>query len=513
MKKGSVTVFLALVLVLVLSFACSLLESGRVYCMKAKAQMATDLCLQSLFGNYHQGIWEDYHLLFIDGTWQGEEFSMEQFAVKAMEELEGHLAFSGKIGGKNYWNLTKLEAISFDGESYELATDDEGRAFRTQVSRQMGLEAAEDALHDLLGIQELPKDVKEKTEDTKDQWETAWEAIDTAEEKREQETDVSGEDGTDAEGMEDPLKDIEDISKDAEDPLKNTENPMEYVKKIRTSAVLGLVLEDVSQVSAKAVSFNSLLKDKQLLSGNLQTERGNALTERLWMQYYIQQFFSNYVEKGAKGPEQRVLDYEMEYIIGGKPSDRENLEMVVYELLGVREALNFATILKDEKKKGLALEIATAAVGFTGLLPLVKAVQVGILIAWAFVESVVDIRSLLGGKKIPFLKRSDQWASSLTDSKKVIEDGQKAQENMEGLDYTQYLQILLFLLSEKSLHYRCMDLIGQNEQVRMDTMIQSVKGTGEYQGSPMFWRWNLIGPQKLGGYFFGSSKVMTYGKE
>ena len=150
MEKGSITVFLSLVLVLVLSFIFALLEGARVFYLKGKAEIVTDLCLQSMFGNYHEGVWQDYHLLFIDGTWGRDEFSKEVFAFRAMDEIEANMSRSNGQVGSPSWDLTKLQASEFEMSGYELAADDGGEVFQSQVARQMKMEAAVDALDILI---------------------------------------------------------------------------------------------------------------------------------------------------------------------------------------------------------------------------------------------------------------------------------------------------------------------------------------------------------------------------
>lgn len=491
MKRGSITVFLALVLVLVMSFIFSLLEGARVSCLKSRARTVTQLCMQSVFGNYHAGLWEDYHLLFLDGCWQEGDFSMEKFAQRAMCEVQT----DGNYMIAEGWDLTRLMVRNVEIDSYELATDQDGSVFQSQVSLQMQMEAAAGVLEELIRIKEQGEDVGEREGQSETLWQQAWNAIEQAEEMQEeaQEEAQAGEKQEEVQTGE------------------TVENPMDYVKEIKRSSVLGMVLEDPSGLSGKAVE-GSFLSERQLLTGNWDPKTNVDGSDRLWLQYYIQNYFSNYAAVSEKGSAEKALDYEMEYLIGGKKSDSENLEKVVYELLGVREAMNFATILQDAEKKSLALGIATAAVGATGLMPLVKAVQIGVLLAWAFVESVLDVRALLAGKRIPFLKKADQWASDLTDCRKNIEDKSGCAGNEEGLTYSQYLQMLLFLLSEKTINYRCMDVIEQNEGIRMDAMVQSVEGTYTYEAQPLFWSLNYLAKKGWDSFSMSVPVTFSYGR-
>ena len=495
MRRGSVTVFLALVLVLVLSFICSLLEGARLLCIRAEAQMVTDICMQSMFGNYHAGIWEDYHLLFLDGSWQIGDFSLDKFAGRAMDELEKNLSPGQDYTGTKFWDLTKFSAVNVDVTRYELATDHDGSAFGHQVSQQMQLEAASDALEKLLDLREQKDAVETGHKKKENKWDQAWDAIADAEERKEE----AGLDDSEVSGS---------VVANGEAEL---ENPMEYVQELKGSSVLSLVLEDRFGLSGKALEHPDFLADRDKNQGNWKENSDTNMTDRLWLQYYVQDYFSSYTAKSEKGPSETKLDYEMEYIIGGKESDGENLEIVVYELLGIRETMNLVTIMQDSSKTTLAMEIAAATVGFTGIVPLIKAVQTGILLAWAYIESILDVRSLLEGKKVPFLKRADQWVSDVSGCRECVESNAKTPENEEGLNYGQYLQMLMMPLSQKTFNYRCMDLIEQNEEVRMDSMLQSVDGVVEYQAEPLFWSLNMVSDQSFSAFSIINSSIMTYG--
>lgn len=513
MKRGSITVFLALTLVLVSSFLFSLLEGARVHCLKGKAELVTQQCMQSMFGNYHEGLWEDYHLLFLDGSWQEGEFSLEKFVKRAMAEVTENLSYRGEALGAAGWDLTALTPRNVSVEQYQLATDDEGRVFQRQVALQMQLEAAGDVLDQLVSLKSQGAGVEDQRKQKEDQWEKAWDAVDEAEEIKENqekaETDTSeqeGEGGAPEEGGQGAA--TGEAGK--EDAGQEQENPMDYVKELKSSTMLGLVVPDPSQISGRALRDSNFLKDRELQKGDWKTSGEAGMMDRLLLHYYIQSYFSDFTRDSEKGPAERALSYELEYLISGKESDSRNLETVVYELLGVREVMNFLTIMQDAGKRSQAFSIATAAVGFTGIMPLIQAVQIGILLAWAFVESVLDLRTLLDGGNVPLMKRPDQWSGNLSDCRGTVEGGGKAGQDKDGLSYTQYLQILLFLLSEKTINYRCMDLIERNEQMRMDHMIQAVEGSITYQARPLFWNLNMLVNNGWDGFSVPVSVTMSY---
>ena len=91
----------------------------------------------------------------------------------------------------------------------------------------------------------------------------------------------------------------------------------------------------------------------------------------------------------------------------------------------------------------MALALATA-VALPMLEPVVKQV---LLAAWAFGESVMDLRSLMSGKRVALVKTAENWQLSLSSLMKMgtSEDTQEGADVTDGWDYKSYLRMLLFL--------------------------------------------------------------------
>ena len=87
-----------------------------------------------------------------------------------------------------------------------------------------------------------------------------------------------------------------------------------------------------------------------------------------------------------------------------------------------------------------------------------------ILVLWSFGESIMDLRSLLSGKKIALTKKAENWQLQLSGLFKLGKeaDTQEGQDDESGLTYQQYLQILTFLKSDTQLTMRTMDRVEQN---------------------------------------------------
>ena len=135
-----------------------------------------------------------------------------------------------------------------------------------------------------------------------------------------------------------------------------------------------------------------------------------------------------------------------------------------------------------------ALAIAvTSAVAMPELSELVK---ISLLFAWAYAESVYDVRSLLQGGRIPLLKTGETWHYSLSGmldfaSDTAVEEGTEG----AGLSYGDYLRVFLAIEGEREKTFRAMDSIEMdvrkcpgNSYFRLDTCVDYIEAT-VYTGS------------------------------
>ena len=107
------------------------------------------------------------------------------------------------------------------------------------------------------------------------------------------------------------------------------------------------------------------------------------------------------------------MKYELEYMICGKDDDSENLKGTITRILLIRCAANFAYLMTSPAKQSEALAAAATMAGFTVNPAIVEAVKYGLLAGWAYCESVLDLRTLMDGEKIPIIKSDETWTSGL----------------------------------------------------------------------------------------------------
>ena len=166
-------------------------------------------------------------------------------------------------------------------------------------------------------------------------------------------------------------------------------------------------------------------------------------------------------EKGTEG--KGGLSYEVEYMIGGKDLDEENLVFVVNRLLAIREGLNLIYILSDSHKRQEAQNLAMLITGVAGLSPLVLLTTFFVMSIWALGESLMDIRGLLAGKQVMLFKSSEDWTLDLDQLVSMGQNGEIGTGGGErGLVYLSWLKILLIMDEIVCQEYRMMDMIQMN---------------------------------------------------
>lgn len=227
---------------------------------------------------------------------------------------------------------------------------------------------------------------------------------------------------------------------------------MTRVKKLLGNGLLGLVTENPAALSNS--EFFPEQPYEELLTGYAYSEE--ELLEQLLINEYLLSRFGNLLEPA----EDKVLAYELEYILAGKGTDRENLAAAAGELLLMRTGMNLIYLLGSEEKQAEAEALATLLVGFTGMHGIIKVTQLLILTVWAQAEGIADVRALFAGNRVPMTKDDMSWKLSLSglmslnSSNLPFETGEA-----EGLTYKDYLRLLLVKEERSTRNGRTMDLI------------------------------------------------------
>lgn len=244
-------------------------------------------------------------------------------------------------------------------------------------------------------------------------------------------------------------------SSGVKDPEK--QKLLEQVEGFLQTGLLSLVLPEGSEISTGILSDNSFPTVTSMEEQEPGMEAG--LLDRLLFGEYCGRFLTSFLSE-----EDKEVKYELEYLVSGKKTDEENLKQTVTNVLMVREGMNLIHILSDSQKREEAKALAALITGAVGLAPLTGIVAFFVMSIWALGEAIADVKMLLEGKKVAFLKSRDTWKLSLDGLLELGSTGTCAggSEDEKGIDYTAYLKLLLFMGETMRQYYRLMDVIQMN---------------------------------------------------
>ncbi len=148
MKKGSITVFLSLVLVLLFSFLLTTVEAARIRGATAYASMVTELAGDSLLASYYYPLFHEYRLFGIHAGDEKGRFAKqlltedtEKNILYALEEAEG-----GLLQFQNTTvSLTEYKTLLSDGE----------KEFLSQIRQQVLLDSLALSLSELFSAEQF----------------------------------------------------------------------------------------------------------------------------------------------------------------------------------------------------------------------------------------------------------------------------------------------------------------------------------------------------------------------
>ena len=447
MRKGYITVFLTLSLTLILSLVFTVIEGARISAIRMKFECVADIGMNSILAEYHRELLEQYDLLFVDMSYGGSradigntEAHLKNYIQKNLQPERG----IGSYGGVR--DFLAMEAGAVNIGQYSSASDEQGRVLKRQVTDYMTDYPLGAILEKIsVGVSELEKL-----------------GLDTR--------DIEGERGSYEAQIQEiglPKQEVEEGVYE-EIPLNN---PADTANATRSSGVLNLVLDDPSQVSSVKVSTDDYISHRPLMQGTGMCAEAAAVSgepDELVFEAYLFEKCGYYGHELDKS----LLKYQIEYIMAGEDTDWKNLEYVAKRLLRWREVANFIYILTDGTKVSAAEAMALTLTAVCMCPELAEPVKYTILLAWAYVESLQDVKALLAGGRVPIYKTASDWKTGL-DSLLNVRGSLTADTGGRGLNYKEYLQIMLFLENKEKRTFRAMDV--------MEMDIRRTAGNGRFR--------------------------------
>lgn len=264
-----------------------------------------------------------------------------------------------------------------------------------------------------------------------------------------------------------------ELVQEEETELAETDNPLNWLDNMKGMSLLTFVTTEESELSTRSVKLEELPSGRTLEKGNYEKITDSGATDKLFFLAYLTEHFSDFTENSAE----QALLYELEYLLGGQASDRDNLEAVCQKLLNIRMVSNYVYLLTDTARQAEAEALALTICSAFANPHISGVVKDLILLAWAYGESMVDVRALLKQKKVPMVKTAESWQLQLSNLMKLgtSEEITGEKDLANGLSYQDYLKGLLLLENTEDLCMRSLDMIESNLHIKTDKCMTKVQ--------------------------------------
>ncbi len=409
-KKGSLTVFFSLFMLVFVSFALVLVEGTRVYYARAQAVQAMEMAEFSVLSEYQKELYDHYGLFFLDLDYeQGSEQIgiLEKRAQKYLTQ-----------------NAEDVSTKDVRAENFSRATDSEGSRFFYQAVEYIKVKSGYRVFEELIGSE-------------------AGESVDLGEMLAEKENTANS-------------------SKEESLPISLPNISFPSVEHL-TESVFG----NTQDLSRKEINPKERLLQRDLSKGTGKSF-DPSVTETQLFHEYILKYFTYYGNKDAKDWTDS-LEYQVEYIVSGRESDRKNLENIMWRIFLLRAGTNYLFCHQDAASLGQAQLQAMSLVGFTGNVVLIEAVTEIFLIAQAIDIGIDETRNLFAGQRVPVYRNGI----------------------FEGVEfgYREYLYFFLNTTNQAEKTYRCMDIAEM--EIRKQSGYESLRWDHLVDGLTLCWDYSF----------------------
>ena len=434
-EKGSMSAFLAMLFLVFLLLISMCVEGIYMYTAKGKAMGIYMSGLSHTKGNYQKELAEMYHIYAMDPRYRKK---IETDFSNRMKESLDQAADSFKF-------QTGSAAIS---DEIDL-TAQNGEVLKYQIRQQMKYETTSTILKSWMDKIKQNTAQKEQITDIKSQIQKEEE-----EAKQQEETKEDNEDQKETPQMPTSVK--KDPRKSFMKRLKEGSVSLVMGKRKVSDLPIDIVYSKKDTTKQKIWDFMDCKAMEKEMDELKETSSADSLTSELPVILYATKYFHCLTNTSKK----EGTKYEIEYLIAGKDSEKENLADVFWKMIAIRFLTNAACVYKDPAKQKEAMLLATSILGITGLSPVVSIAKNLLLLALAYGESVIDVRNLAEGKKVPVVKTPSDWQLSFSNLATL---NCKQKPSKEGMNYEDYLFLLLILQKDKRQKYfRMMDVMEQN---------------------------------------------------
>lgn len=422
--KGSVTVFLALVLSSIIFLIVTLSSICVDNMLKVRSNILSDVALNSVLGEYSMALKNKYNLLYIDTSYLTKEPSINNLSNQIMLYLNLNLSESHNLNTTYWGNLT---VNNCDINEFQTATAKNGGSVRYQAVKNI----VKNELFPVLKA-EVDESINAsyKALNLETNYFQMWDELMYT-----------------IEGMELPKEYDETLKRMVEVPLDNpalwvydySKNDISYNAHINLDEVGSTKVDIINGPSNNAYNTHSMSDIKD-------TSKDEFIS-----------YIINYMSSYKNYENDKVLGLELEYIVNHASSDIDNLRAVIKRILDVRVSDNFSSAILDGNLYAQALEASSKIKVCVLDNRFIVPVAMSMVYAAAYLETVSDIYSIFNDGAVPLVKNIHHF--SIND---VLYGNTELNMNNEGLKYRQYLIVFLNELEEEALNLRTMDVMEFN---------------------------------------------------
>lgn len=439
--KAHITVFITLVLIIISGLLFTLIHSVIYTSLQFSFNMACRMALEGTFAGFNNEVFEKYgiYILKDDGSEDViKRIIRDNISESSLDFLELNTTKDIYItdnNGEHFYNQT-LDYMSHEGigeeiEKYAGMLKSDDNKQKTDFNSDM------EKLNELIDVDMSESEMREKLKELK-----AGGGIN------------SGSLGADIDSK---MNNLDKGGQESETNVELPRVPRNLYDKMKSTGGNSvdeiLKTEHISDKNINDISFASYASDSNA-SQEDENESKTFVNNEIFREYLTLKF-SSFTEQKE---ENELLDYQLEYILIGKKSDKENIEGVTKRLKLIREGINVAYIFSGSKMRSKAKALASELFGWTGNAILVEIAEYGIILLWGYAESIADVKALLNGDKTPLVKSESTWHVSIVDLVSLNYEPDKEKCNM-GIKYNEYLRILLSMDSVDTQVLRAMDII------------------------------------------------------
>lgn len=472
--RGSITVFISALMIVILTFSSAICESVRIRGAKISGMCALDAATESSMSKYDVRLMEEFEIFGSYFHGMGDYIQLLSEDIKRNLNPEKEFLM---LGDTDFW---KLDMNSISLNKYQLLTDNNGEAFFEQAV----LHTKENVPVDIIELLTGYVNNNENPDNIEDYFENEEKKTDDLIEMYKEQADSDTENTSD--NMYEYTGEIIEVE----------ESPVEVVKTIKKEGVLSLVIPQDRSISAAKIDVSTCLSNRNINEGIVEEPEETTISDKALFVEYISGKLLDFTSTDNKSTS---LNYKLEYCLGGKESDEANLKYAINRLLLIKEATNFAYLLTDGPKKSQAMAVAAGIAGVSGSEKLIEAVKYAILLAWAYGESIVDVRNLLNGGTSALLKTDETWRLEIANIGKLGESLTEPVKEANGLNYTSYLKLLMMFKNKDELVLNCMDMVEQvmrelydKKSYCLDNLIANVEPVVTFISQPIFMNFKFM---------------------